>query len=121
MPRLMDLQQKFKGRPLAIIALHDQSVQSRAEYDQKIGPARRIMWSGRDLPFRVLLDSPDPKKPEDRDPEGTGTTVNRYAIKGFPTIVVIGPDGTLVDQGVFANHDRLETLVRALVEKAEAR
>jgi len=121
MPYLIDLHQKFKGRPLAVVALHDQSVQSRAEYDQKIAPARRIFWSGRDLPFRVLLDRPDPKKPDDRDPEGTGTTVKRYAITGFPTMFVIGPDGTLVEKVDFSNHDRLETLVRELVANAEAR
>ena len=118
MPHLMDLYAKFKGRPLEIVALHDQSVQSRAEYDQKIAPARRIMWSGRDLPFRVLLDCPDPKKPDDRQAEGTGTTINRYVIRAFPTLFVIGPDGTLVDKVARSQHERLETLVRELLDKA---
>ncbi len=121
MPHLMDLHEKFKGRPLEIVALHDQSVQSRADYDQKIAPARRIMWSGRDLPFRVLLDRPDPKKPDDRDPEGTGTTCKRYAITGFPTLFVIGPDGTLVEKVGHSQHQRLEPLVDELLKTAEAR
>ena len=119
MPHLMDLQQKFKGRPLEIVALHDQSVQShRVRPENRPGAAN--MWSGRDLPFRVLLDRPDPTKPDDRDPEGTGTTVKRYAITGFPTLFVIGPDGTLVDRVRSSDH-RLETLVRELLESAEAR
>ena len=126
MPRLMDLQQSFKGRPLAILALHDQSVQSRAEYNQKIAPARRIMWSGHDLPFRVLLDRPDPKKPDDRDPEGTGTTVSRYAIKGFPQRVleIIGRrTGHMLTRAMICRSRSLsETLVpKRLAEKAEAR
>ncbi len=79
------------------------------------------MWSGRELPFRVLLDRPDPNKPDDRDPEGTGTTCKRYAITGFPTLFVIGPDGTLVEKVSHSQHERLEQLVDELLRKAEGR
>ena len=72
MPHLVALHRKFAGRPIAVIALHDQSVQSRADYDRRSAYARRASWNGEDLPFRVLLDRPDPDKPADRDPEGTG-------------------------------------------------
>ena len=83
-------------------------------------PPGRIFWSGHDLPFRVLLDRPDEKQPEDRDPEGTGTTVNRYGITGFPSLFVIAADGTFVEKVGHSMHDRLESLVRELLEKAEA-
>jgi thiol-disulfide isomerase/thioredoxin len=121
MPNLMDLQRKFEGRPLVIVSLHDQSVQSRTEYDRKTAMARTHMWGGRELPFRVLLDRPDPAKPDDRGAEGTGTTCKRYGITGFPTVLVIDKDGTMVGQVWFSKHDRLESLVRELVEKAETR
>ena len=120
MPKLMELDRKFAGRPLAILALHDQSVQSRAVYDGKIATARERTWGGRDLPFRVLLDRPDPKKPDDLNPEGTGTTIMRYGITGFPTLFVIDRDGTMIGQVAHSEHDRLESLVRELVEKAES-
>ncbi len=120
MPRLLELKRKFEGRPLVILALHDQSVQSRAAYDRKIGAVRERLWGGRDLPFRVLLDRPDPKKPEDRNPEGTGTTTERYGITGFPTLYVIDRDGTMIRQVNHSQHDRLESLVRSLVDKAES-
>jgi thiol-disulfide isomerase/thioredoxin len=119
MPQLAELQRKFAGRPLEILALHDQSVQTRAEYDKKIAPARRLFWGGRDLPFRVLLDQPDPKKPD--DPIGTGKTIERYEIEGFPTLFVIDGDGTMVGRVGHWEHDRLEALVRDLVGKAQAR
>jgi thiol-disulfide isomerase/thioredoxin len=119
MPHLAELHREFAGRPLAILALHDQSVQSRAEYDRKIAVTRRRLWGGRDLPFRVLLDRPDPDKADDRDPEGTGTTAKRYSIQGFPTLFVIDRDGTLVEE--VSDDDRLNLLVRQLVERAEAR
>ncbi len=51
---------KFAGQPLEILALHDQSVQSRAEYDMKIAAPRRLFWGGKDLPFWVALDRPAP-------------------------------------------------------------
>jgi len=119
MPYLAELHREFAGRPLVILAMHDQSVQSRSEYDRKIAVTRRRLWGGRDLPFRVLLDRPDPEKADDRDPEGTGTTVKRYGIQGFPTLFVIDRDGTLVE--AVSEDDRLKSLVRQLVERAEAR
>ncbi len=121
MPHLMELQRKFEGQPLAIIALHDQSVQSRAEYDQKISMARQRKWGGRDLTFQVLLDRPDLQKPADRDPIGSGTTVRRYGIEGFPTLFVIDPDGLIVAPVSFADHDRLETIVREQLAKVKVR
>jgi thiol-disulfide isomerase/thioredoxin len=121
MPHLMDLQRKFEGRPLVIVSLHDQSVQSRAEYDRKTAMARKHMWGGRELPFRVLLDRPDPAKPDDSVPEANGMTCKRYGIRGFPTILVIDKDGTMVGQVWFSQHDRLEKLVRDLLEKDKSR
>jgi thiol-disulfide isomerase/thioredoxin len=121
MPFLMELHRKFEGRPLAIVALHDQSVQARAEYDRKIAVVRRQVWGGRHLPFRVLLDRPDPKTPADVGAEAHGATIKRYGVRAFPTLFVIDPDGTMVAPVPFWDHDRLESLVRDLVEKAEAR
>lgn len=120
MPHLVELRRKFAGRPLEILALHDQSVRSRAEYDRKIAPARWLFWGGRDVPLRVLLDRPDPKKPDDRDPVGTGSTVERYEIQSFPTLFVIDGNGTVVDKVWFSDHQRLESLVRESLEKVEA-
>ena len=48
-------------------------------------------------------------------------TCKRYGIRGFPTILVIDKDGTMVGQVWFSKHERLEALVRELVEKAEPR
>ena len=119
MPHLVELNRKFAGRPLAILALHDQSVQSRAAYDRKIGTVRQRMWGGRDLPFRVLLDRPDPSVTDELGGEGNGTTTRRYSVTGFPTLFVIGHDGTMIGQLNPHDHERLETIVRKLVEKAE--
>ena len=115
MPHLVALHRKFAGRPLAVVALHDQSVQSRAEYDRRIAFARKAFWSGEDLPFRVLLDRPDPDKPADRDPEGTGLTCKRYGIVGFPTLFVIDQEGKIVAPVRHGDHAELEKLVEGLL------
>ncbi|MHC5536989.1 redoxin domain-containing protein [Singulisphaera rosea] len=117
MPKLMDLHRRFEGRPLVIIGLHDGSIQSEAEYDQKITFARDRFWGGRDLPFHVLLDRRHPKKEGEHGTIGTGVTVERYSILEFPTLLIIDRDGTVV--GKSRDNNDLEPLVRSLVEKAE--
>jgi thiol-disulfide isomerase/thioredoxin len=119
MPHLVELNRKFAGRPLVILALHDQSVQSRAAYDRRITTVRERVWDGRDLPFRVLLDRPDPNNQDGSTGEGNGTTIKRYSVTGFPSLFLIDRDGTMIGQVDPSNHDRLHSLVRDLVEKAE--
>jgi len=119
MPKLMELDRKFAGRPLVILALHDQSVQSRTAYEGKIATVRQRLWGGRELPFRVLLDRPDPRKPDHRGPEGAGTTIRRYGVNGFPTLFVIDRDGTMVGRVNHSDHERLESIIRGLLEKAD--
>jgi len=121
MPDLVELHHRFEGQPLVIVALHDQSVQSRSEYDRRIAFARKELWSDRDLPFRVLLDRPDPTKAADRYPEGTGLTCKRYAIEAFPTLFVIDKEGTMVGSIHRTQHTQLETLIRDLLEKSAPR
>jgi thiol-disulfide isomerase/thioredoxin len=118
MPHLVALHRKFAGRPIAVVALHDQSVQSRADYDRRIAFARKAFWKGEDLPFRVLLDRPDPEKPADRDPEGTGVTCKRYGIIGFPTLFLIDQEGKIVAPVRHGEHAELERLVEGLLDRA---
>ena len=51
------------------------------------------------------------------DPEGTGATIKKYQIRGFPTVFVIDQKGILVATVPGNDHDRLETLVRSLLDK----
>ena len=61
MPALLEAHDRFKDKPVAIIALHDQSIQSRDAYDRKLTEVKRQAWNNRDLPFQVALDRPDPE------------------------------------------------------------
>jgi thiol-disulfide isomerase/thioredoxin len=121
MPHLMELHRKFAGRPLTILAIHDQSVRSRDEYERRIATPRQRFWGGRDLPFPVLIDRPDPARAGDDDPEGDGATIARYGVVGFPTLLVIDANGSLIDSTGLRDHDRLETRIRELLDQAESR
>ena len=63
---LVEVHRHFEGKPVVILGLHDQSIQSREEYDRKLAGVKNQLWEGRDLPFRVALDRPDPERAEDR-------------------------------------------------------
>ena len=55
------------------------------ELDEKMKPLEDEVWGGK-LPFPILLD------------EGQ-TTTDLYGILGYPTLVLIDPDGNVVKGG----------------------
>ncbi len=65
---LIEVQKRFKHRPLTILALHDASLNSLAKYRQALDPLRN-KFAG-EIPIRFLLD---------RSPIGAGT--GPYALK----------------------------------------
>ena len=85
MPALMALHDDFADRGLVVIAVHDKSVKSIAELDERIAPSRQRRWFGRDLPFLVALD-------------GDGATTAAFSITTFPTSLLIDRDGNVVRQ-----------------------
>ena len=64
----------------SIIAFHDAKVKNFEELDEKLVDIREKYWGGRDLPFPILLDA-------------TGQTIRDYGVRGFPTLLLIDPDG----------------------------
>ena len=67
----------------AIVTIHDSSVKSFAELDQKLKDIRKKYWNDRELPFPILIDE-------------EGKTVEAYDIQWFPTTVLIDPQGRIV-------------------------
>lgn len=68
-----------------IIALHDDSVKTLAEMDEKLIPIKKQYWQNRDLPFPILFD-------------GNKDTIKRLEISHFPTGLLIDPTGKLVGE-----------------------
>ncbi len=67
-------------------------------FDALVAPLVKDIWGGKQLPFPVLVD-------------GEGKTSNDYGIQGWPTVLLIDPEGHLVKNG------DLPTLAEKLNEK----
>ena len=116
-PDLIKLHDEFVGQPVTILALHDQSIQSCAAFDVKLGSVRRSSWNDRDLPFRVALDRPAPDLKPDDSGIGGGVSARRYSITLWPTTLLIDQTGRVIgtvnprDHGAVAA--RIKTLLAA--------
>ena len=121
MPGLVQLHEQFRDQPVAIVALHDESVQSRAAYDTKLDGVKRAVWNNRDLPFRVALDRPDPARAPTDPPIGHGVTCDRYKIRGFPTTYLIDQDGKVVATVNARLPDQVAGQIKALLARPPGR
>lgn len=87
LPTLIDFYHEHPDdERFAIIAFHNDSVKTLEELDTKLRTIREKHWGGRALPFTVLLDS-------------TGDTIKRFGIRGYPTSLLLDPEGRLVARG----------------------
>jgi thiol-disulfide isomerase/thioredoxin len=67
-----------------VLAFHDPQATNFAMLDDKLEPIIKRQWHGRPLPFPILLDT-------------TGATVKTYGIDRWPTVILIDPEGRVVD------------------------
>lgn len=97
MPRLMEWHEKYGDRGLVIIAVHDDSVGSVEEMDNKLAQTREALWGGRDLPFLVALDGGGEVPVPGAGFKASGATTAAYGINMFPTTVLINRSGNIVE------------------------
>jgi hypothetical protein len=69
-----------------VVAFHDTKANDFDELDAKLQPIVESRWRGRALPFPILLDS-------------SGETLKTYGVRGFPTTILIDPEGIVVSDG----------------------
>ncbi|MEZ6195850.1 MAG: TlpA disulfide reductase family protein [Planctomycetota bacterium] len=102
MPDLARFWREERRDDLAIITVHDSSVESFDELDEGLR-ARGVeeLWGGLELPFPVLLDA-------------TGETFEAHAIELLPTTLLIDPEGNF--HGEVSGVDEL----RRILEREEA-
>jgi hypothetical protein len=67
-----------------ILAIHDPQAADFAMLDEKLKPIVRRLWRGRPLPFPILLDA-------------TGKTGKDWGIAHWPTVILLDPEGRVVD------------------------
>lgn len=114
MPELMKLYDNFHNQGLEIIAVHDDSVDSIAQMDQKLERARKELWQGRDLPFPVALDGGGETRIVHEAARARGATTAAYGVKAFPTTLLLARDGTVVAH--ITSSDSLRPEVEKLLE-----
>ena len=103
LPRLSKLYERHRQRRdrFEILAVHHaEGVQTLADLDGKLASVVEEVWEGRPLPFPILVD-------------GTGETFEKYQISAIPRLVLIGPDGRLLENG----EESVEVLEKALAEE----
>jgi thiol-disulfide isomerase/thioredoxin len=83
---------------LSICNTEDEKAKTIEAFDALVAPLVKDIWAGKQLPFPVLVD-------------GEGKTSNVYGIHGWPTVLLIDPEGHLVKHGNEA------TLAEKLKEK----
>lgn len=76
-----DLRDRF-----VILTIHAPDIADVAALEPRLSRLRERAWDGRDLPFPILLD-------------GSGRTVRAFGVLGYPTEVLIDPDGHVVRGG----------------------
>jgi thiol-disulfide isomerase/thioredoxin len=88
---LIDLYEDHSGErdKFEVLAFHDGTVKDFAEMDAKTEQTKRSLWRDRNLPFPILLDAPKGDR---------GATIEAFGIVGFPTTILIDPDGKLIGQ-----------------------
>ncbi len=70
----------------AIVTVHERNVTDFADLDKKLKPIVARTWRGRPFPFPILLDT-------------SGSMARDYGVHGYPTAVLIDPEGRVVDFG----------------------
>jgi thiol-disulfide isomerase/thioredoxin len=83
---------------LSVCNTEDEKAPTIDAFDALIAPLVKDVWAGKQLPFPVLVD-------------GEGKTSSVYGIHGWPTVLLIDPEGHLVKNG------DLPTLAEKLKEK----
>lgn len=98
MPKLMELHDTFDEKDLAIIAVHNDSVDSIEQMDANLEKARENYWGGRDLPFLVALDGGGRTLVEGTDRHAEGATTALYGIQSYPTTILIDRQGRVLGE-----------------------
>ena len=84
-PELARVAQKYRDQGLAVLAVHDDSVASVEEMDEKMAPVVKRYWGGKDLAFPTVLDG-----------GGEKGIFRAYGISGVPALILIDPQGRVV-------------------------
>jgi thiol-disulfide isomerase/thioredoxin len=105
MPDLMEFHDKLGKYGLTIIAVHDDSLGSIEELQEKLKDLSKKRWSGQSIPFAVTLDGGGETKIDGTDRTARGATTAAYGIQTWPTSILIDRNGNIVKEFYPSNPD----------------
>lgn len=110
MPDLLRVARRYGPRGLAVLTVHDASVASIEEMDQKMQKIVQRMWGGKDHGLPTALDG-----------EGEGSIFRAYGISGVPAMILIDQKGTVVRRFHHAGDPEFEKEVQRLLTGGRGR
>ncbi len=105
-PELMDIADRFRGRPVEWIAIHTPTRNGFGWLGRQLNDLKHRVWKNRELTFKTVIDQPVP------DHEDSGETQIRYGVAEWPTVVVIDQEGKIV--GPVEKEDLADTIAALL-------
>jgi len=109
-PELARIATKYRSQGLAVLAVHDDSVASVDEMDQKMAKAVKVYWHGKDLAFPTVLDG-----------GGEKGIFRAYGIGAVPALIVIDREGRVVRRFHQATDPEFEKEIQRLLAERPRR
>ena len=110
MPKLFDLQARYPGR-LVVIGVHvgveGDGIDTVAKLDAELSEVRKTIWKGRDLPFPVAMLASRERPHSGSDRSARTQTSADYGVQGYPTQILIDPQGNVVGEFDSKRHLKL--------------
>jgi thiol-disulfide isomerase/thioredoxin len=122
---------EFHGKGLEVIAVHDDSVASLAEMDQKLAQKHAQWESDRTeyeryniaiwdkIPFTIALDGGGETRVKNSHRTARGATTAEYGIRSFPTTLLIDRSGKIVKQTDPRNKDFHDDVAKLVEGKSD--
>lgn len=109
-PDLVKLRDKFEAKGLVVLAIHDASLKTLEEMNEKMGPVLRRVFEGDPPSIPMALDGP-----------GEQNVFNSYGIYAVPAVILIDQQGRIVRRYHHAGKPELEADVRMLLSAPSER
>lgn len=121
LPVLIDIQNKYNAKNLMVIGVHIDAfgeITNAAKFDQRTNPFKAAKWGNREIPFPVALASGKQFDEYKGDPVNGGPAA-LYGVSGFPSTVLIDPEGKIVSSFPGTDPIAAEARVQELLKKDE--
>jgi len=103
-PALIKLADRYREKGLAVITLHDDSVASVEEMDEKMEPVVKHTWKGKPLSLPIGVDG-----------KGAKSVFQAFGVYAVPTVLLIDAKGNVVRRFPHAGDAELEKEVARLL------